>query len=38
MENSVAEVRVWQSILALGYAQGDLKPFLQLANLAEGSK
>jgi outer membrane protein len=38
MENAVAEVRVWQSILALGYAQGDLKPFLQLASLAQGGK
>jgi outer membrane protein TolC len=38
IEAAVAEVRVWQAILQTGYAQGDLKPFLQLATLAEGSK
>jgi outer membrane protein TolC len=37
LANAMAEVRVWQAILAIGYAQGDLKPFLQLAHLAEGT-
>ena len=37
VEEAMAEVRVWQAVLAIGYAQGDLKPFLQLAHLAEGS-
>ena len=38
MESAVAEVRVWEAILDTGYAQGDLKPFLALASLAEGRK
>jgi len=38
IESAVARVRVWQAILQTGYAQGDLKPFLSLATLAEGTK
>lgn len=35
VENAVAQVQVWRSILAAAYVQGDLKPFLNLITLAE---
>lgn len=35
VENAVADVRVWRALLALSYAQGNLRPFLQLAAMAE---
>lgn len=35
VENAVADVKVWRSILAVSYAQGNLRPLLQLARLAE---
>lgn len=37
VENAIAQVEVWRSVLALSYAQGDLTPFLELVSLAEGS-
>lgn len=37
VEDALAQVDVWRSILALGYAQGDLQPFLQLVDIVEGS-
>ncbi len=37
VEDAVAQVEVWRSILALAYVQGDLRPFLQLVEIAEGS-
>ncbi|HMP50952.1 MAG TPA: hypothetical protein PKD05_05295 [Candidatus Melainabacteria bacterium] len=37
VENAVAQVEVWRSILSLAYAQGDLKPFLELVRIAEGT-
>jgi outer membrane protein TolC len=36
VEDAVAQVEVWRSILQLAYAQGDLKPFLQVVQIAEG--
>lgn len=38
VEDAVAEVRVWRSILACAYAQGNLSPFMSLVASAEGSK
>jgi outer membrane protein TolC len=38
MEYAVAQVRVWQGILETAYAQGDIKPFMTLASLAEARK
>jgi len=35
VEDAVAEVRVWRAILASAYAQGDLRPFINLVALAE---
>jgi outer membrane protein TolC len=37
VEDALAQIEVWRSILALSYAQGDIRPFLQLVALAEGS-
>jgi outer membrane protein TolC len=37
VEDALAEVRVWRAILAVAYAQGDLRPFLILAKAAEGN-
>jgi outer membrane protein TolC len=37
VEDAIAQVEVWRSVLALGYVQGDLKPFLSLVAAAEGS-
>lgn len=36
VEDALAWIEVWRSILALGYVQGDLKPFLDLVAAAEG--
>ena len=36
VENAVAQIEVWRSILALGYAQGDLQQFFKLVKIAEG--
>lgn len=37
VEDAIAQVEVWRSVLSLGYVQGDLKPFLSLVAAAEGS-
>lgn len=37
VEEALAEVRVWRAILAVAYAQGDLRPFLMLARAAEAN-
>jgi outer membrane protein TolC len=37
VEDAIAQIEVWRSILALGYVQGDLKPFLSLVAAAGGS-
>lgn len=37
VENAIAQIDVWHSILALSYAQGDLRPFMELVDLAEGN-
>lgn len=37
VEEALAEVRVWRAILAVAYAQGDLRPFTMLARQAEGN-
>lgn len=37
VENAVAQLNVWRSILALGYAQGDLNRFFKLVEIAEGT-
>ncbi len=36
VENAIAQIEVWRSILALGYAQGDLQNFFSLVKMAEG--
>lgn len=36
VEDAVAQVEVWRSILLLSYAQGDLKPFLNIVDIVEG--
>ena len=38
VEDAIAEVRVWRSILATAYAQGNLNPFIALVASAEGTK
>lgn len=38
VENSIAQIEVWRSILALGYAQGDLQNFFKLLAIAEGDR
>jgi outer membrane protein TolC len=35
VENALAQIEVWRSILALAYIQGDLKPFVDLVAIAE---
>jgi outer membrane protein len=35
VENALAQIEVWRSILALAYVQGDLKPFIELVAIAE---
>jgi outer membrane protein len=37
VEDALAQIEVWRSILSLAYVQGDLRPFLRLVQLAEGS-
>jgi outer membrane protein len=37
VEDALAQIEVWRSILSLSYVQGDLKPFLQLVAIAEGN-
>ena len=36
VEDAIAQVEVWRSILAMGYVQGSLRPFLTLVAAAEG--
>ncbi len=36
VEDAVAQVEVWRAILLLSYAQGDLKPFLEIVDIVEG--
>jgi len=38
VEDAVADVRVWRAILAVAYAQGNLRPLVQLARAAEVSQ
>ncbi len=35
VQNAIAQVRIWRALLSLSYAQGDLRPFIQLAKSAE---
>ena len=37
VEDALAQIEVWRSILSLSYVQGELKPFLQLVDIAEGN-
>ena len=37
VEDALAQLEVWRSILALSYVQGDLKTFLNLVKIAEGN-
>src|SRR5262249_2762478 len=37
VEDAIAQTEVWRGILHLAYAQGDLKPFLQIVRIAEGN-
>jgi outer membrane protein len=37
VEDALAQIEVWRSVLALSYVQGDLKPFLSLVAIAEGN-
>jgi outer membrane protein TolC len=37
VEDALAQIEVWRSILSLAYVQGDIRPFLQLVSIAEGS-
>ncbi len=36
VEDAIAQVEVWRAILAMGYVQGSLRPFLTLVAAAEG--
>lgn len=36
VEDAIAQVEVWRAILAMGYVQGSLNPFLSLVAAAEG--
>ena len=38
VQDSVAQVRIWRAILSAAYAQGDVKPFLELVRTAEASR
>ncbi len=38
VEDALAQIEVWRSILSLAYVQGDLQPFLQLVAIAEGNR
>jgi outer membrane protein TolC len=37
VEDAIAQIEVWRAILALSYVQGDLRPFMQLVDLMQGS-
>jgi hypothetical protein len=37
VEDALAQVDVWRSILSLAYVQGDLRPFMQCVDIAEGN-
>ncbi len=37
VEDALAQIELWRSILALSYIQGDLRPFLELVAIAEGN-
>ena len=37
-ENVEAQIKVWQSVLAIAYAHGDIQPFLKLVAAAETNK
>ena len=37
-ENVEAQIKVWQSVLAIAYAHGDIQPFLKLVAAAETSQ
>lgn len=37
VQDAVAQVDVWRSVLSLAYVQGDLRPFLQLIDIVQGS-
>jgi outer membrane protein len=36
VEDALAQIEVWRSVLALAYIQGDLAPFLQLVDIVQG--
>ena len=35
VEDAVAQIEVWRSLLSLTYAQGDLKPFLRVVDIVQ---
>ena len=37
VQDAVAQVRIWRALLSVAYANGDLRPFLDLATKAEGA-
>ncbi len=37
VQDAVAQVRIWRALLSLSYAHGDVKPFLNLARMAEAA-
>jgi outer membrane protein len=37
VQDAVAQVRIWRALLAAAYANGDLKPFMELAKQTEAS-
>lgn len=37
VEDALAQIEVWRSILALAYVHGDLGPFLELVDIAQGN-
>jgi outer membrane protein len=37
VEDALAQIEVWRSILSLAYVQGSLQPFLELVAIAEGN-
>ncbi|MBY0357480.1 MAG: TolC family protein [Candidatus Obscuribacterales bacterium] len=38
VEDALAQIEVWHSILSLAYVKGDLKPFIQLVSIADGNR
>jgi hypothetical protein len=38
VEDALAQIEVWRSILHIAYIQGELRPFLQLVLIAEGNR